>query len=86
MICPYCANDIGFLHFRRHFECPVCKRGLVLKGMSKYGIWEIWVSTFVLLIFPLPKSGVISWLIAAFYVFSVYFIFYIINSYIEPDE
>ncbi len=86
MICPYCANDVGFLHFRKHFKCPVCNKGLILKGISGYGIWEVGVSTIVLIIFPIPKYGVISWLVPAFYILLVYFLFHIICAYVEPDE
>lgn len=87
MICPYCASDIDFLHFRRRFKCSVCNRGLVSKGVSDYAtVPEILISAVVLSILPIPESGVFSWLVPVLYVLMVFFLVDIIGSRVEPDE
>ena len=87
MKCPYCLNDIGFLHFKDRFKCPVCGRSLVLKGVSDHSIIpEIIISTIVLSVLPIPESGIFSWLIPFVYVLIVFLLFIVKGAHLEPDE
>ena len=85
MICPNCNNYISFFRCKKHFKCPVCNHALTLKVKKSLGIWEGIVGTFVLLALPIPKNEIAQWPVLIFYISMVYFAFYRINSYLEPD-
>lgn len=84
MICPSCASDIGFLHFKKHFRCSFCNQKLVLKQKNIY--IDLLIASILLPIFPIPENKVFSWLFPFFYMFMVYIVVFIMTSYIEVSD
>jgi hypothetical protein len=86
MICPFCTQEIGFLFFKKDFECPACNRNLKLKRAENSYFFEMLVTFFLLEIIPIPKSGVFSVLVPAFCIVAPYLFYNIRSIYIEPGE